>query len=71
MLLRSAGFDELAGQVEWLWVGFVVLWVVGSRLLFFRLFLGCSELHAEVEEPLEVVTGADEGPFEADLFLAT
>ena len=58
--MRSGGFDELAGLVEWLSVGF----------LLFRLFLGCSELHAEVEEPLEVLTGADEGPFETDLFLA-
>ena len=65
MLLRSGGFDELAGLVEWLWVGFVVFQAV------LRLFSGWSELHAEFEEPLEVVTGADEGPFEADLFLAT
>ena len=50
----------MAGLVEWLWVVF----------LFFRLFLGCSELHSEVEKPLEVLTGADEGPFETDLFLA-
>ena len=40
-------------------------------IVVFRLFLGWSELHAEFEESLEVVTGADEGPFEADLFLAT
>jgi hypothetical protein len=58
--LRSADFDWLDGLLEWPWVG-------GSwRLMDFWLsiavlqaFSGCSEFHAEVEEPFEVVAGAN------------
>ena len=51
-------------------VGVGLIWAVFEFFALLRLCSGSLQAHAEVEEPLEIVAGAHQRPFKADLFLA-